>query len=177
MEMKGTTIVAVKKNGKTAIAGDGQVTVGQSTVLKGNAKKVKRIYNDRVVVGFAGSVSDAFSLSEKFEEMLQKYSGNLMRSAVELAEAWRKGNMARNLEAMLIVADKDTLLIVTGDGNVVDPEEGVCAIGSGGNYALAAARALIKNTDMDAEEIAKNAMDIAADLCIFTNHNIRVETV
>lgn len=177
MEMKGTTIVAVKKNGKTAIAGDGQVTVGQSTVLKGNAKKVKRIYNDQVVVGFAGSVSDAFSLSEKFEEMLQKYSGNLMRSAVELAEAWRKGNMVRNLEAMLIVADKDTLLIVTGDGNVVDPEEGVCAIGSGGNYALAAARALIKNTDMDAEEIAKNAMDIAADLCIFTNHNIRVETV
>lgn len=177
MEMKGTTIVAVKKNGKTAIAGDGQVTVGQSTVLKGNAKKVKRIYNDQVVVGFAGSVSDAFSLSEKFEEMLQKYSGNLMRSAVELAESWRKGNMARNLEAMLIVADKDTLLIVTGDGNVVDPEEGVCAIGSGGNYALAAARALIKNTDMDAEEIARNAMDIAADLCIFTNHNIRVETV
>lgn len=177
MEMKGTTIVAVKKNGKTAIAGDGQVTVGQSTVLKGNAKKVKRIYNDQVIVGFAGSVSDAFSLSEKFEEMLQKYSGNLMRSAVELAESWRKGNMARNLEAMLIVADKDTLLIVTGDGNVVDPEEGVCAIGSGGNYALAAARALIKNTDMDAEEIAKNAMDIAADLCIFTNHNIRVETV
>lgn len=112
MEMKGTTIVAVKKNGKTAIAGDGQVTVGQSTVLKGNAKKVKRIYNDQVVVGFAGSVSDAFSLSEKFEEMLQKYSGNLMRSAVELAESWRKGNMARNLEAMLIVADKDTLLIV-----------------------------------------------------------------
>ncbi len=177
MEMKGTTIVAVKKNGKTAIAGDGQVTVGQSTVLKGNAKKVKRIYNDQVIVGFAGSVSDAFSLSEKFEEMLQKYSGNLMRSAVELAESWRKGNMARNLEAMLIVADKDTLLIVTGDGNVVDPEEGVCAIGSGGNYALAAARALIKNTDMDAEEIARNAMDIAADLCIFTNHNIRVETV
>ncbi len=175
--LKGTTICAVKRNGITAVAGDGQVTMGQSIVLKGNAVKVKRIYNDKVIVGFAGSVSDAFTLSERFEEMLQKYSGNLMRSAVELAESWRNGSINRNLEAMLIIADKDNLLIVSGDGNVVDPEEGVCAIGSGGNYALAAARALIKNTDLTADEIVKRAMDIAADLCIFTNHNIIVETV
>ncbi len=175
--LKGTTICAVKRNGLTAVAGDGQVTMGESIVLKGNAVKVKKIYNDKVIVGFAGSVSDAFTLSERFEEMLQKYSGNLMRSAVELAESWRKGNVSRNLEAMLIVADKDNLLIVSGDGNVVDPEEGICAIGSGGNYALAAARALVKNTDLAADEIVKRTMEIAADICIFTNHNIRVETV
>lgn len=177
MEIKATTICAVKRNGVTAMAGDGQVTMGQSIVMKGNAKKVKRIYDDKVVVGFAGSVSDAFTLSEKFEEMLQKYSGNLMRSAVELAESWRKGTMMRNLEAMLIVADKDNLYLISGDGNVIEPEEGVCAIGSGGNYALSAARALIENTDMSAEEIVRKAMKIAADICVFTNHNIVVETV
>lgn len=177
MEIRGTTICAVKRNGVTAIAGDGQVTMGQSIVMKGNAKKVKRIYNDKVVVGFAGSVSDAFALSEKFEGMLQKYSGNLMRSAVELAEIWRSGNMVRNLEAMLIVADKDDLFIISGDGNVVDPECGVCAIGSGGNFALSAARALLENTDMGAEEIALKAMKIAGDICIFTNSNVIVETV
>ncbi len=176
MEMKGTTICAVKRNGVTAIAGDGQVTMGQSIVMKGNAKKVKRIYDDKVIVGFAGSVSDAFTLSEKFEEMLQKYSGNLMRSAVELAEIWRKGAM-RNLEAMLIVADAENLYVISGDGNVIDPEAGVCAIGSGGNYALSAARALLENTDMGAEEIARKAMKIAADICIFTNYNVTVETV
>jgi len=177
MEMHGTTICAVKRNGVTAIAGDGQVTMGQSVILKGNAKKVKRIYDDKVIVGFAGSVSDAFTLSEKFEEMLQKYSGNLMRSAVELAETWRNGTMLRNLEAMLIVADKDNLFVVSGDGNVVDPESGVCAIGSGGNYALAAARALLENTDLDAKKIAQRAMKIAGDICIFTNHNTIIETV
>lgn len=176
MEMKATTICAVRRNGVTAVAGDGQVTMGQSIVMKGNAKKVKRIYGDKVIVGFAGSVSDAFTLSEKFEEMLQKYSGNLMRSAVELAETWRKGAM-RNLEAMLIVADKEGLYVISGDGNVIDPEEGVCAIGSGGNYALSAARALMENTDMSAEEIVRKAMKIAADICIFTNHNVVVETV
>jgi ATP-dependent HslUV protease subunit HslV len=177
MELKGTTICAVKRNGVTAIAGDGQVTMGQSIVMKGNAKKVKRIYDDKVVVGFAGSVSDAFALSEKFEGMLQKYSGNLMRSAVELAETWRSGNMMRNLEAMLIVADKNDLFIISGDGNVVDPECGVCAIGSGGNFALSAARALLENTDMNAKEIALKAMKIAGDICIFTNNNVIVETV
>lgn len=177
MEMRGTTICAVKRDGVTAVAGDGQVTMGQSIVMKGNAKKVKRIYDDKVVVGFAGSVSDAFTLSEKFEEMLQKYSGNLMRSAVELAECWRSGGVNRNLEAMLIVADKESLYVISGDGNVIEPEAGVCAIGSGGNYALSAARALLENTDMTAEQIVRKAMKIAGDICIFTNHNIIVETV
>ncbi|HOB64511.1 MAG: ATP-dependent protease subunit HslV [Clostridiales bacterium] len=175
--IEGTTICAVRRNGITAIGGDGQVTMSQSVILKGNAKKVKRLYNDKVVVGFAGSVSDAFTLSEKFEEMLQKYSGNLMRSAVELAEEWRKGAMVRNLEAMLIVADKENLFIVSGDGNVIDPEDGVCAIGSGGNYALSAARALLENTDLSAEEIVRRSMKIAADVCVFTNHNLVLEIV
>lgn len=175
MELLGTTICAVKRDGITAVAGDGQVTMGQSIVMKGNAKKVKRIYNDKVIVGFAGSVSDAFTLSEKFEEMLQKYSGNLMRSAVELAETWRNGGMMRNLEAMLIVADSDNIYVISGDGNVIEPESGVCAIGSGGNYALSAARALMENTDLDAVEIVKRAMKIAGDICIFTNHNVIIE--
>lgn len=177
MELLGTTICAVKRDGVTAVAGDGQVTMGQSIVMKGNAKKVKRIYDDKVVVGFAGSVSDAFTLSEKFEEMLQKYSGNLMRSAVELAELWRTGGVNRNLEAMLIVADKENMYVISGDGNVIEPESGVCAIGSGGNYALSAARALMDNTDMGAEEIVRKAMKIAGDICIFTNHNVVVEVV
>lgn len=177
MEFRGTTICAVKKDGVTAIAGDGQVTMGESVILKGNAVKVKRIYNDKVILGFAGSVSDAFSLSEHFEEMLSKYSGNLMRSAVELAQLWRSDKMVRKLEALLIVADKDTMLIVSGSGEVIDPSEGVCAIGSGGNYALAAARALIQNTDMTAEEIAKASLKIASELCVFTNDNITVEVV
>ena len=175
MELLGTTICAVKRDGITAVAGDGQVTMGQSIVMKGKAKKVKRIYNDKVIVGFAGSVSDAFTLSEKFEEMLQKYSGNLMRSAVELAETWRNGGMMRNLEAMLIVADSDNIYVISGDGNVIEPESGVCAIGSGGNYALSAARALMENTDLDAVEIVKRAMKIAGDICIFTNHNVIIE--
>lgn len=176
IEFRGTTICAVKKDGKTAIAGDGQVTMGESVVLKGNAVKVKRIYNDKVVVGFAGSVSDAFALSEKFEEMLQKYSGNLMRAAVELAELWRT-DKARKLEAMMIVADKDLLLILSGTGEVIEPEFGVCAIGSGGNYALAAARALYENTNLDAEDIARRAMKIAGDLCVFTNYHLTVEVL
>jgi ATP-dependent HslUV protease subunit HslV len=176
LDVKATTICAVKKNGVTAIAGDGQVTMGESVILKGNAKKVKRIYDDKVVIGFAGSVSDAFTLSEKFEDMLKKYSGNLLRSVVEVAEEWRKGKAMRNLEAMLIAADKDNLFIVSGNGNVIDPE-GVCAIGSGGNYALAAARALYEHTDLTAEEIVLKSMKIAADLCVFTNHNIIVEKV
>lgn len=176
MEFKGTTICAVKKNGQTAIAGDGQVTMSQSVILKGNAVKVKRIYNEKVIMGFAGSVSDAFALSEKFEEMLQKYSGNLMRAAVELADLWRTDKV-RKLEAMMIVADKDTLLIISGTGEVIEPEYGVCAIGSGGNYALAAARALYENTDLGAEDIAKMAMKIASDLCVFTNNNLTVELI
>ena len=173
---KGTTICAVKKNGITAIAGDGQVTMGESVIFKGNAVKVKRIFNDKVVIGFAGSVSDAFALSEKFEEMLQKYSGNLMRAAVELAELWRN-DKARKLEAMMIIADKDVMLIVSGTGEVIEPEEGVAAIGSGGNYAYAAARALYENTELGAEEIVRRAMKIASDLCVYTNDRLTVEVL
>ena len=176
MEMMGTTICAVRRDGKIAIAGDGQITMGQSVILKGSAKKVKRIYDDKVVIGFAGSVSDAISLSEKFERMLQKYSGNRMRRAVELAELWRD-DKARKLEAMMLVADKDTLLIVSGSGEVIDPDGDACAIGSGGNYALAAARAMVKETDLSAKDIAYKALVIASELCVFTNNNIIVEEV
>lgn len=176
-ELRGTTICAVRKDGKIAIAGDGQVTMGESVILKGTAKKVKRIYDDKVVIGFAGSVSDAFTLSEKFEKMLQKYSGNLMRSAVELAELWRNDKLPRKLEAMMIVADKDELYIVSGSGDVIDPDGDTCAIGSGGNYALAAARALLKETDLPAKDIAYKALKIASELCVFTNDNITVEEV
>ena len=177
MHLDGTTIVAVKREGKTVIAGDGQVTMGQNVVLKNNAVKVRRMYNEKVVVGFAGSVADAFTLSGRFEEMLQKFSGNLLRSAVELAQSWRGDRYLRNLEAMMIVADKEKLLIISGDGNVIEPEAGICAIGSGGNYALAAAKALAANTKMSAKEIAKESMRIAANICVFTNSNVTVEEV
>lgn len=177
IEFKGTTICAVKKDGITAIAGDGQVTFGESIVFKNNAVKVRRIFGGKVIVGFAGSVSDAFTLTERFEGMLNKYSGNLMRSAVQLAELWREDKVGRKLEAMLICADKDNLLIVSGGGEVIEPDGGVCAIGSGGNYALAAAKALTEETDYTAEEIAKKALKIASSICIFTNDNIVVETI
>ncbi len=177
MEFRGTTICAVRRNGKIAVAGDGQVTIGESVVFKSNARKVKRIYDDKVVIGFAGSVADAFSLSEKFEGMLQKYSGNLMRSAVELAEMWRGDKYQRKLDAMMIVADKDNLFIVSGNGDVIDPDGDACAIGSGGNYALAAARALLQETELSAAQIAKKALLIASQLCVFTNDNIIVEEV
>ena len=161
---------------KVAIAGDGQVTLSNSIVFKSNAKKVRRIYGGKVVLGFAGTVSDAFALSERFEEMLAKYSGNLMRSAVELAELWREDKL-RKLEAMMIVANSETVLIVSGTGEVIEPDDGVCAIGSGGNYALAAARALIKETDYSAKEIALKALQIASEICVFTNSNIICEEV
>lgn len=177
MELKGTTIVGVKRNGRTVIAGDGQVTAGQTTIMKGNAVKVRRLYNDRVIVGFAGSVADAFTLTERFEEMLGKYSGNLVRSAVALAQMWRGDKVLRQLEAMMIVADGTDMLVIDGAGDVFQPEEGVCAIGSGGNYALAAARALIKNTDLDARKIAEEAMKVAGEICIFTNGNLTIEEV
>ncbi len=177
MEFRGTTICAVKKNGMTAIAGDGQVTFGQNVVFKNNAVKVRRIYGGNVVVGFAGSVADAFSLTERFEEMLNKFSGNLMRSAVSLAELWREDKVGRKLEAMMICADKDTLLIVSGSGEVIEPDGGVCAIGSGGNYALAAGLALYNETDYEADVIAQKALKIASSICIFTNDNIIVEKV
>lgn len=176
MEFRGTTICAVKRNGVTAIAGDGQVTMGESVIMKGNAVKVKRIFNDKVILGFAGSVSDAFALSEKFEEMLQKFSGNLMRAAVELAELWRN-DKCRKLEALMIVADANSMYVLSGSGEVIEPESGICAIGSGGNYALAAARALASATDLSAEEIAHRSLLIASELCVYTNSHITIETV
>ena len=177
IEFRGTTICAVKKNGETAIAGDGQVTFGESVVFKNNAVKVRRIYGGKVIVGFAGSVSDAFTLTERFEEMLNKFSGNLMRSAVQLAELWREDKVGRKLEAMMICADKENLLIVSGGGEVIEPDGGVCAIGSGGNYALAAARALYQETDYPADKIAEKALKIASEICVFTNDHIIVEKV
>lgn len=176
-EFMGTTICAVKKDGATAIAGDGQVTMGQSVIFKNTAKKVRRIYNGKVILGFAGAVSDAFTLSERFEEMLNKYSGNLMRSAVELAELWRNDKVGRKLEAMMITADKDNLLVISGSGEVMIADDGVCAIGSGGNYALAAARALAEETDYSAEQIATKALKIASEICVFTNDNIICEVL
>ncbi len=173
---RGTTICAVKRDGVTAIAGDGQVTLGEKTIMKGTARKVRRIFNDRVVIGFAGSVSDAFALSEKFEDKLTQFSGNLPRAAIELAQEWRAGKTAK-LEAMLLCADKENLLLVSGTGEVIEPDEGILAIGSGGNFALAAGRALIQNTDLSATEIAEKALRIASDICVFTNSNIIVETV
>ena len=171
-----TTICAVKHNGKTAIAGDGQVTLGEKVIMKVSDRKVLRIYNDKVAVGFAGGVADAINLEEKFENKLNEYSGNLERAAVELAQEWRGDRTLQKLEAMLIVIDKDNLLIVSGSGEVIAPDNGVLAIGSGGNYAQAAAVALSEySKDMSAGEIAKAALNIAADIDIFTNHNIIVE--
>lgn len=172
--LRGTTICAVMRDGKIAIAGDGQVTMSNSVIFKNNAVKVRKIYNDKVAIGFAGSVADAFSLSERFEEMLNKFSGNLMRSAVELAQLWRSDKVLRKLEAMMIVCDKEKILILTGTGEVIEPQDGVCAIGSGGNYALAAAKALIDNTNLSAIEIVEKALYIAGEICVFTNHNITV---
>ena len=177
MTMKGTTICAVRKDGHIAIAGDGQVTMGEHTVFKATAKKVRRIYNDSVVTGFAGSVADAFTLCERFEDKLTQCGGNLERAAVMLAQDWRGDKGLRQLEAMLIVADKNSMLIVSGTGEVIDPDDGVAAIGSGGNYALAAARALVQNTGLSAREIAEKALHIAASICVYTNDNIIVEEV
>ncbi|HYE08939.1 MAG TPA: ATP-dependent protease subunit HslV [Patescibacteria group bacterium] len=172
-----TTIVAVKKGNKSAIAGDGQVTMSQSTIMKSTAKKIRRLYNGNVIVGFAGSVADAFTLSERFEEKLEQYGGNLKRSAVELAKDWRKDKVLRNLEAMLIAVDKDELLVISGTGEIIEPDDGVIAIGSGGNYALSAAKALYYNTDLEAREIAVKSLEIAASICVFTNNNITVEEI
>ena len=176
VEFHATTICGIKRGGKTAIAGDGQVTMGESVIFKSSATKVRRIYGGKVILGFAGSVSDAFSLSEKFEGMLNKFSGNLMRSAVELAELWRS-DKARKLEALMIVADKDTMLMVSGTGEVIEPDDGIAAIGSGGNYALAAARALCQNTEYTAEEIAQKTLKIASEICVYTNENIKCEVI
>ena len=173
---RGTTICAVKRDGVIAMAGDGQVTMGEKTIMKGTARKVRRIYGGKVITGFAGSVSDAFALIERFEDKLTQYSGNLSRAAVELAQDWQMGKIAK-LEAMLLCADKDNLMLVSGTGEVIEPDEGVLAIGSGGNYALAAARALYQETDYDAETIARKALKIASEICVFTNDHISVETL
>ncbi len=177
MELRGTTICAVARNGRIAIAGDGQVTMGESTIFKNSAKKVRKIFNDQVTVGFAGSVADAFALSERFEEMLTQSGGNLERAAVNLAREWRTDKALRQLQAMMIVADKTQMLLLSGTGEVIEPDDGVCAIGSGGNYALAAARALMQNTELTAPEIAEKALRIAASICVFTNDNIVVSEV
>lgn len=173
----GTTIVAVRKDGKCAIAGDGQVTLGEKVVMKHNAVKVRRIYQGDVVVGFAGSVADAFTLSERFEAKLEQFGGNLTRAAVNLAQEWRGDKAIRQLEAMLIAANKETMLIVSGTGEVIEPDDSVLAIGSGGSYAQAAATALIENTDLSAGEIATKAIKIASDICVFTNGHITLEEV
>ncbi|MCJ7839631.1 ATP-dependent protease subunit HslV [Lederbergia sp. NSJ-179] len=176
-EFHATTIFAVHHKGQCAMAGDGQVTLGNAVVMKHTARKVRKLFNGRVVAGFAGSVADAFTLFEKFESKLQEYNGNLQRAAVELAKEWRSDKVLRKLEAMLIVMDKENLLLVSGTGEVIEPDDGILAIGSGGNYALAAGRAL-KNyatENLSAKEIAQAALEIAADICVYTNRNIMVE--
>lgn len=172
--IKGTTILAVRHKGKVVIAGDGQVSLEQ-VVMKHTAKKVRKIYNDNVLAGFAGATADAFTLFEKFEGKLEQYRGNLLRSAVELAKDWRTDKILRRLEALLIVADKDQSLIISGNGDVIEPDDGVVAIGSGGAYALAAARALVKHSKLDARAIAEEAMRIAASICVYTNNEIVIE--
>ena len=173
--LHGTTIVAVRRGGRVALAGDGQVTLAERTIMKQTARKVRRLYGGRVLAGFAGSVADALTLVEKFEGKLQAHSGQLAKAAVELAKEWRTDRILRRLEAMLIVADVNQLLVLTGSGEVIEPERGVAAIGSGGAYALAAARALLEHTDLDAATIARQSLHIAADLCVYTNHEVTVE--
>ncbi len=175
IQWHGTTIIGVKKNGRTVIAGDGQVSMG-NTVMKPNARKVRRIGDGKVIAGFAGATADAFTLFERLERKLEQHRGQLMRAAVELAKDWRTDKYLRNLEALMIVADAETMLILTGNGDVLEPEGGIAAIGSGGNYALAAAKALIDYED-DAEKIARRAMQVAADVCVFTNDRVTVEEI
>jgi ATP-dependent HslUV protease subunit HslV len=174
--MHATTIVAVKRAGEVAIAGDGQVTVGD-VVMKHRAVKVRRLFNDRVVVGFAGAVADALTLFDKFEQHLEKHQGNLLRAAVGLSKEWRTDKYLRHLEAMLIAADQERLLLLSGDGEIIEPDDDITAIGSGGPYAHAAARALVENTDLPAAEVARRALEIAARLCVYTNDQISVETL
>ena len=175
MAMMGTTICAVKRGNQIAVAGDGQVTMGEHTIFKSTAKKVRRIYNGQVIVGFAGAVADAFSLCERFEEKLTQCGGNLERAAVNLAQEWRGDKVLRQLQALLIAANESQMLMISGTGEVIDPDDGVCAIGSGGNYALAAARAMLHNTELSAAQIARKALEIAASICVYTNDNIHLE--
>ncbi len=175
-QYSGTTILAVRRGGDVVMAGDGQVSLGD-TVVKGNAKKVRRVYHDKVIAGFAGGTADAFTLFERFEGQLEKHHGNLTRAAVELAKDWRTDRALRRLEALLLVADVSSSLMISGNGDVIEPEFDAMAIGSGGSYALAAARAMLENTQMDARGIAEKAMGIAADICVYTNNALTIETL
>lgn len=175
-QFHGTTILSVRRGNIVALGGDGQVTLG-NIVIKGGARKVRRLYHDRILAGFAGGTADAFTLFERFEAKLEKHQGHLMRSAVELAKDWRTDRMLRRLEAMLVVADRENSLVITGQGDVLEPEHGIVAIGSGGPYAQAAARALTENTELPAREVVERALSIAADLCIYTNHQRVIEVL
>lgn len=176
IELRGTTIVSVRRNGMVVVGGDGQVTLG-NTIMKSNARKVRRLYNNKILAGFAGATADAFTLFERFEAKLETHQGNLVRSAVELAKDWRTDRMLRRLEAMLVVADSKASLIISGNGDVIEPEHGLIAIGSGGPYAKAAAVALLENTELDARQITEKALTIAASTCIYTNTNFTIETL
>ena len=175
-EYRGTTILSVRRNGQVVVGGDGQVSQG-STVMKGNARKVRRLYNDKVIAGFAGGTADAFTLFERFEEQLEKHAGKLTRAAVELAKLWRTERALRRLEALLVVADRENSLIITGNGDVIEPEDSLMAIGSGGPYAQSAARALLDSTELDARSIVEKSLNIAADICVYTNHNRTIEVL
>lgn len=175
-QLHATTVLSVRRPGRVVVGGDGQVSMG-NTILKGNARKVRRLFQDRVIAGFAGGTADAFTLFERFEQKLEKHQGNLVRAAVELAKDWRTDRMLRRLEALLVVADRDASLIISGNGDVIEPEDSVMAIGSGGPYALAAARALLANTDLDAGSIVRKSLAIAADICVYTNSNIVIEEI
>ena len=173
-QYRGTTIVSVRRGKQVVIGGDGQVSQG-NTVMKGNARKVRRLYKDQILAGFAGGTADAFTLFERFEEQLEKHSGKLTRAAVELAKLWRTERSLRRLEALLVVADKETSLIITGNGDVIEPEDSIMAIGSGGSFALSAARALVENTELDARNIVEKSLHIAADICVYTNQTLTIE--
>lgn len=175
-QYRGTTILSYRRDGQVVIGGDGQVSLG-NTIMKGNARKVRRLYHNKVIAGFAGGTADAFTLFERFEAKLEKHQGNLTRSALELAKDWRTDRMMRRLEALLAVADAEASLIISGNGDVIEPENGLIAIGSGGPFAQAAATALSQNTDLSAREIVEKGLNIAADICIYTNHNLTIETL
>ena len=173
-ELRATTILAVRHRGRVVMAGDGQVTIGQ-TIMKSNARKLRRLYQDRVLAGFAGAGADALTLFERFEAKLQQVSGNLRRAAVDLAKDWRTDRLLRRLEALLVIADRESSLVVSGTGDVIEPEDGLCAIGSGGNFALAAARVLVKHSQLDARQIAEEALRAAAEICVYTNSELVIE--
>ncbi len=173
-QFRGTTILSVRRNGKVVVGGDGQVSMG-NTVMKGNARKVRRLYHDKVIAGFAGGTADAFTLFERFEAKLEKHQGHLVRSAVELAKDWRTDRMLRRLEALLVVADADSSLVITGNGDVIEPEDSLMSIGSGGPFAQAAARAMLDTTELDARSIVEKGLNIAASICVYTNQNLTIE--